>query len=183
MDSTTNSPLADIIEENIRTIYELRARAKANRTPQERISDTVTDFSGSLSFIYLHVAWFLVWMLLNSGFLGNKAFDPFPFGLLTMIVSLEAIFLATFVLISQNRTSAEADHRADLALQIELLSEHEITRIIRMLDSIQQKLGIELHTDEELVQLEANVKPQDVLQEMDRTQHEAKRNRRFVSKK
>ena len=83
-----------------------------------------------------------------------------------MIVSLEAIFLATFVLISQNRISAEADRRADLDLQMDLLTEHELTRVLKMLDSIQDKLGIENDNDQELLDLEKNVCPEDVLEEM-----------------
>ncbi len=87
-----------------------------------------------------------------------------------MIVSLEAIFLSTFVLISQNRLSAEADRRADLDLQIGLLTEHEITRVLNMLDAIQDKMGIENDTDKELLELEKNIRPEDVLEEMDRIQ-------------
>jgi uncharacterized membrane protein len=101
-------------------------------------------------------------------------FDPFPFGLLTMIVSLEAIFLATFVLISQNRISAEADRRADLDLQIGLLTEHELTHALKMLDAIQHKLGIDSLQDTELPDLEEEVHPEDVLQEIDRIQHHTK---------
>ncbi len=181
IESGDHPVLADIIEQNISMIYELRNRALACRTREERIADGITVFSGRMSFLYMHAVWFAIWIVVNLGFFGLKPFDPFPFGLLTMIVSLEAIFLATFVLISQNRTSAEADHRADLALQINLLTEHEITRIIRMLDTIQHQLGIDNERDTELVQLEQYVRPQDILQEMDRAQHIARREAR-VSK-
>ncbi len=92
-----------------------------------------------------------------------------------MIVSLEATFLATLVLISQNRTAAEADHRADLDLQISLLTEHEITRVIRMLDAIGRKLEVEIELDEELLQLERNVEPQQVMQQMELAQHRVRR--------
>jgi uncharacterized membrane protein len=167
--------IAGIIEDNIRTIIELRQRALACRSTEERLADGITAFSGRMSFLYLHAVWFGIWIALNLGLFGLKAFDPFPFGLLTMIVSLEAIFLATFVLISQNRSAAESDHRADLDLQINLLTEHEVTRIIRMLDAIQTKLGIENDNDGELPQLEQNVGPQEVLQEMDIAQHRTRR--------
>jgi uncharacterized membrane protein len=175
METITPTQLAGIIEQNIRTIYDLRQRALECRTSEERVADGITNFSGRMSFLYIHAVWFAIWIATNLGLFGLKAFDPFPFGLLTMIVSLEAIFLATFVLISQNRTSAEADHRADLALQINLLTEHEITRVLKMLDAIQDKLGIENDGDTELQQLEQNIGPQDVLQEMDRAQHQARR--------
>jgi uncharacterized membrane protein len=162
--------LADIIEQNIHTIENTRHTAANQRTREERLADSITTFSGRMYFVYFHIVWFGIWIPINLGFFGMQPFDPFPFGLLTMIVSLEAIFLATFVLISQNRLSAEADRRADLDLQIGLLTEHELTRVLNMLDAIQDKLGIENNTDQELHDLEKNVNPEDVLVEMDRIQ-------------
>jgi len=160
--------LADIIEQNIHTIVNIRQVAERRRTREERLADGITDFSGRMYFVYFHILWFGVWILVNLGFFGIQPFDPFPFGLLTMIVSLEAIFLATFVLISQNRISAEADRRADLDLQIGLLAEHELTRALKMLDAIQDHLGIENDTDRELLDLEKDVNPKDVLNEIER---------------
>jgi len=162
--------LAKIIEQNIHTIINSRHVAANQRTTEERLADAITDFSGRMYFVYFHIVWFGIWILLNQGYFGIQPFDPYPFGLLTMVVSLEAIFLATFVLISQNRLSAEADRRADLDLQIGLLTEYELTRVINMLDAIQDKLGIDNDTDEELLDLEKNVHPDDVLKEMDRIQ-------------
>ena len=162
--------LADIIEQNIQTIINTRQIAANHRTREERLADAITAFSGHMYFVYFHIVWFGVWISINLGFFGIQPFDPFPFGLLTMIVSLEAIFLATFVLISQNRLSDEADRRADLDLQMGLLTEHELTRALKMLDAIQDKLGIENDTDQELQDLEKDVNPKDVLNEMDRIQ-------------
>lgn len=162
--------LAKIIEQNIHTIINSRHVAANQRTTEERLADAITDFSGRMYFVYFHIVWFGIWILMNLGYFGIQPFDPYPFGLLTMIVSLEAIFLATFVLISQNRLSAEADRRADLDLQIGLLTEYELTRVINMLDEIQDKLGIDNDTDEELLDLEKNVHPDDVLKDMDRIQ-------------
>jgi uncharacterized membrane protein len=162
--------LATIIEQNIHTLINNRQVAANERSTEERLADAITNFSGRMYFVYFHVLWFGIWILINLGFFGIKPFDPFPFGLLTMIVSLEAIFLATFVLISQNRLSAEADRRADLDLQIGLLTEYELTRVLKMLDSIQDKMGIENDSDQELQELEENVHPEDVLKEMDRIQ-------------
>lgn len=162
--------LASIIEQNIHTIIHTRQTAASQRTTEERLADAITDFSGRMYFVYFHIIWFAVWILINLGYLGIKPFDPYPFGLLTMVVSLEAIFLATFVLISQNRLSAEADRRADLDLQIGLLTEHELTRVLVMLDAIQDKLGIDNDEDQELLDLEKNVHPEDVLEEMERIQ-------------
>jgi uncharacterized membrane protein len=100
-------------------------------------------------------------------------FDPFPYGLLTMIVSLEAIFLSTVVLISQNRLSAEIERRADLDLHIGLLTEHELTRVLQMLDAIQRKMGIDDDEASELADLEMETKPEDVLAEIERLQRRA----------
>ena len=121
-------------------------------------------------FVYVHVVWFGLWILLNTGHMGVPVFDPFPYGLLTMVVSLEAIFLSTFVLISQNRLSAEAESRANLSLQIGLLTEHEVTRVLQMLDAIQDKLGIDNDQDSELADLEMETKPENVLAELERLQ-------------
>lgn len=94
------------------------------RKAQDDVTDAVTSFAGSLSFVYLHVGWFALWVLVNAGLLGTAAeFDGFPFGLLTLIVSLEAIFLSTFVMISQNRQAARADVRSELDFETNLRSE------------------------------------------------------------
>jgi uncharacterized membrane protein len=91
---------------------------------QDRVADRITSFAGSLNFVYLHSVWFGIWVLLNVGLLGASVeFDKFPFGLLTMIVSLEAIFLSTFVMVSQNRQAARADLRAELDFETNLRSE------------------------------------------------------------
>ncbi len=162
--------LAGVIEKNIHTIADIRKNTANKRTTEERIADAITDFSGRMYFVYFHVVWFTIWIVLNLGLFGFEPFDPFPFGLLTMIVSLEAIFLSAFVLISQNRLSAETDRRADLDLQMNLLTEHELTRALQMLDAIQDKLGIENDSDPELNDLEKNVHPKDVLKEIERVQ-------------
>ena len=166
-----NPNLCGAIERNITMFAEMRKRTKQRRTFQERLADIITEISGRMTFIYIHITWFAVWILINMGkltALGIKPFDPYPFNFLTMVVSLEAIFLSTFVLISQNRLSIEADRRADLDLHIGLLTEHELTRVIRMLDAIQDKLGIENDRDTELTELEQDVSPEEVLNEIDR---------------
>ena len=91
---------------------------------QDRVADRVTAFAGSLRFIYIHAAWFAVWIAINVGAIGTgREFDKFPFGLLTMIVSLEAIFLATFVMVTQNRQGRRADIRSELDFETNLRSE------------------------------------------------------------
>ena len=167
---TDNPALSKVIERNIRTIIHLRTKAARERSLQHRIADVITAFSGRMIFVYVHIVWFGIWILLNTGRLGVPAFDPFPYGLLTMIVSLEAIFLSTFVLISQNRLGAETERRADLDLHIGLLTEHELTRVLQMLDIIQDKLGIVDHANSDLADLEMETKPEDVLAEIEHLQ-------------
>ena len=160
--------LSDVIERNIQNQMRLRIEAVSRRTFQERMADAITVFSGNMSFVYLHALWFGLWVLLNTGWLGIRPFDPFPYSLLTMIVSLEAIFLSTFVLISQNRSSAAADRRADVVLHVGLLTEHELTRALQMLDAIQERLGVANDPESDLAQLEMETKPEDILAEIER---------------
>jgi uncharacterized membrane protein len=132
-------PAAD----NIASVVELERAALANRSRAERVSDVIMRWLGSSTFLAVHVVWFGLWLLTGLGFLpGVPEFDPFPFSFLTMVVSLEAIFLAIFVLISQNRMSRLADHRAHLDLQVNLLAEQEITTTLKMVQEIRARLGI-----------------------------------------
>lgn len=169
-----NPALSKVIERNIRTIIRLRAKAARERSRHDYIADTITSFSGRIGFVYVHIAWFAVWILLNTGRISVGAFDPFPYGLLTMIVSLEAIFLSAAVLISQNRLGGEIERRADLDLHIGLLTEHELTRVLQMLDAIQRKMGIEDDEASELADLEMETRPEDVLAEIARLQPRAR---------
>jgi len=170
-----NPALSNVLERNIRTIIRLRLEAARRRGPGDRLADAITAFAGRMAFIYIHVLWFGGWIAVNTGHLGIRPFDPFPYGLLTLIVSLEAIFLATLVLISQNRLGAESERRADLGLQIGLLTEHELTHALYMLDAIQDKLGIDNNQDRELADLEMETKPEDVLAEIEQVQRRASR--------
>lgn len=172
--------LAAAVERNIATLAEIRRQMETRRTIQDRFADVITNFSGSTLFLYLHIVWFGVWIGLNTGVLqtfGIEAFDPFPFGLLTMIVSLEAIFLSTFVLISQQRLSEIQDDRADLDLQIDLLAEYEMTKVLTIVDAIAHKLGLHEGRDPELAELEIEINPERVLREI------SERKRKLAAKK
>jgi uncharacterized membrane protein len=125
----------------VEEIAQLEA-ASAPRGRSEQLSDAITSFSGSMPFIVLHVAWFSAWILLNVPGTPWGRFDPFPFGLLTMIVSLEAIFLSTFVLVTQNRQAAAADRRARVDLQVNVIAEREVTRLIQLVAEIHKHLGL-----------------------------------------
>ena len=164
--------LADVIDRNIATLERLRETQAKRRPLQSVLADAITSFSGRMAFIYLHALWFGAWIAVNQGLVpGVRPFDRFPYGLLTMIVSLEAIFLSTFVLISQNRLGEASERRADLHLQIGLLTEHEVTRVLQLLDAVRQQMGIVVEGDAELAQLEVETRPEDVLAEIHRLQH------------
>src|SRR5262249_28671883 len=168
-----NPLLADVVERNIQTIVAIRREMERRKTPQDRVADAITAFSGSMPFVYIHVAWFAVWMAINLHWTPLKPFDPFPFGLLTMVVSLEAIFLSTFVLLSQNRMGMVADQRADLDLQINLLAEHEITRILKLVDAMAERMGVIESRDEEAEELEQDVSPEVLLKEIEDRERES----------
>jgi uncharacterized membrane protein len=161
--------MARIVERNIQELLARRQAEEARRTWQERLADAVTTFAGSLTFVFLHLALFGGWILWNAGWLGLKPFDP-SFVVLAMFASVEAIFLSTFVLISQNRMSAQADKRAELNLQVGLLSEHEITRLVTLVAEMAKKLGIEEGHDPEIAELARDVRPEQVLDTIE--QHE-----------
>ncbi|ONH30210.1 DUF1003 domain-containing protein [Pseudofrankia asymbiotica] len=115
-------------------VFNERMLLAQRRTGQERFADAVTGFAGSMSFVYLHLVWFTGWILLNQGAFGDRIiFDPFPYGLLTMVVSLEAIFLSTFVMISQNRDTRRQNVRADLDYATTVRSEVWSSHIGRQL--------------------------------------------------
>ncbi|MFJ3304180.1 DUF1003 domain-containing protein [Streptomyces sp. NPDC086549] len=112
-----------INEPHIRLRNEQAVLARMRGT-QDRIADAITTFSGTMHFVYIHAVWFMVWIGFNEGLFGHSAvWDPYPFGLLTMIVSLEAIFLSTFVMVSQNRQAAREKVRADLDFETNIRSE------------------------------------------------------------
>lgn len=158
---------AEVVRENVRTIAQLEEAARDARTLTDRIVDTISTFCGSLAFVYVHTIWFSLWIAINLFPVRAIRFDPFPFGLLTMVVSLEAIFLSTFILITQNRQSQMADRRNHLDLQINLLAEQENTKMLQMLQAIHQHLGIR-DEDPEVAVLEQATKPEKVVQEIER---------------
>lgn len=131
-----------------RLIHSFKEKANANRKTSERWADIMTAKFGSMIFLGLNAILFFFWFAANSGHLpGVPVFDPYPFGLLTVVVSLEAIFLAIFVLISQNRASKLADFRQEVMLQIDTLAEEEITKIIELQMLILKKQGIDVSKD------------------------------------
>jgi uncharacterized membrane protein len=129
---------------NIEEVARLEQEAAARRSLADRVADLIAGFAGTVVFVLLHLLWFVVWATVNAGLVpGVPAFDPYPFQLLCMIVSMEGVLLSTFVLIKQNRMSARADERNHLGLQVGLLSEQEVTKVIQMLEGISAHLGIQ----------------------------------------
>lgn len=163
--------MAKIVERNIHALLARHRAEEATKPRQARLADAITRFTGSMLFVYIHLTLYGVWIFWNLGWLGLKPFDP-SFVVLAMEASVEAIFLSTFVLISQNRMAAQADKRADLDLQVSLLAEHEITRLVVLVQAVAQKLEIPQAQDPELQELGQDVQPEKVLDTMEQHQRE-----------
>jgi uncharacterized membrane protein len=150
---------------NIRTISEIEKEVLAQRSWSARVGDFVVFQAGRVWFLWVHAVWFAAWLAFNLKHHGS-AFDPFPFPLLTMIVSLESIFLSLFILMSQNRSSLQADQRSHLDLQINLLSEHENTKMLQMLVALCEYHGLAISNDQEIAELARRTEPREVLAEL-----------------
>jgi len=166
--SHDSSPgLARVVERNIQALLEHRREQVGSRTLQERLADAITRFTGSMRFVCIHLVLFGGWIVINLGWIpGVPRFDP-SFVMLAMVASVEAIFLSTFVLISQNRMAALADRRADLDLQISLLAEHEVTRLITLVAAMAERMGLEAAQNPELAELSKDVAPEKVMEKME----------------
>ncbi|HMC55626.1 MAG TPA: DUF1003 domain-containing protein [Gemmatimonadaceae bacterium] len=129
----------------------IKASHAADRTTIEVVADWLTDLAGSAAFLALHAVWFAIWIPWNIGLVGGLVpFDPFPFGLLTMIVSLEAIFLSIFVLMAQKRESAIAELREEMSLQVGLRLEEEVTKTLQLVAGLYTRMGHKMAEDPEL---------------------------------
>lgn len=154
--------MAQIVNRNIQALLDRQQEDDRNKNWQNRLADTVTHFTGSMLFVLIHLVLFGVWIVWNCGWFGLNPFDP-SFVVLAMFASVEAIFLSTFVLISQNRMAALADKRANLDLQVSLLSEHEITRLVILVTEIARKMDIQESHDPEIAELAKDIQPERVL--------------------
>lgn len=163
----SDSVLNTVVERNVRALLVRRQREEKEKGIQERIADAITRFAGSMPFVYVHLFVFGIWIAANLGVLPHiPRFDP-SFVVLAMFASVEAIFLSTFVLITQNRMAALADKRADLDLQVSLLAEHELTRLIQLVTKVAEKTGIDTSIESELDQISQDVRPEEVLNTME----------------
>ena len=151
---------------NITEICELERKSLERRSLSARIGDAIATQAGKMWFIALHLAWFGVWLLLNMKAKGATTFDPFPFSLLTMIVSLESIFLSLFILMSENRSRIQADQRNHLDLQINLLAEDENTKILQMLQALCEAHKLAIAADPEIQAMTQRTDIKSVLSEL-----------------
>jgi len=155
----------DLTRHNIETVSRLEEAILSKRTLSDKIADIIASFCGSMAFVWVHIAWFGGWIVGNT-VLPIKHLDPFPFQFLTLIVSLEAIFLTTFVMISQNRQGRASDRRNHLDLQINLLAEQENSKMLTMLDAISKKMGIS-EEDPDVQVLEEATEPEKLVEQID----------------
>jgi uncharacterized membrane protein len=171
MPPASASGLSPILDRNIEALVRRRNQERQSQSWEARIADAITWFTGSMLFVYLHLAIFGLWIVVNLHWIpGIPAFDE-TFVILAMVASVEAIFLSTFVLITQNRMAIDADKRADLDLQISLLAEHELTKMATLLSAIADKQGVRTEVDAELEEIKKDVAPEAVLDKIESTAH------------
>ncbi len=163
--------VAELTEQNIRAIVALERSARAHESQVTRVAHHIANFCGTLPFLWIHVAWFSGWILFNT--LGPAPHpDPYPFTFLTLLVSLEAIFLSTFIMISQNEETRLTERRNALDLQVNMLTEQENTKMLRTLGKIAAKLGIP-DDDPSSTVLEQAMRPDKLAEQIDRISGEA----------
>lgn len=162
---------APVLERNIHALVTRRKTEDARKSREDRLADLIARFAGSMWSVYVHLLVFGVWIVWNLPWFSWPKFDA-EYVKLAMFASVEAIFLSTFVLITQNRLSAQAEKRADLDLQVSLLAEHEITRLITLLSAVGAKLGVQEAHDPSLDPLRKDVAPEQVLERLDRVDGE-----------
>src|SRR5438034_11332220 len=155
----------DPVQRNVETMARLEQAGQAQVSRLDRVSDAITQFIGSLPFLMLHLVWFTGWIAWNLA-PRTHHFDPFPFNLLGVVVSCEAVILSSFILITQNRMQRLAERRSHLELQINMLAEQEATKMLEMLASIQEHLGMAA-PDEEAAALQQATEPEKVLEQLE----------------
>ena len=160
----------ELTQRNIDTIIELESASKAERTYTERFAEIVTHFCGSMRFIWAHLIWLSAWSIWNTlPMLKHWRFDAFPFFFLCFILAVEAIFLASFILMNQRHESKVSERRNHLDLQINLLSEQENTKMLQMLSQIAKAVGAEINSDSDIQVMQDAARPDKMLQQIDET--------------
>ena len=159
------SSVEELTEQNVEKVTQLEESARRHRTPSDRIAEAIANFCGSMTFVWVHVVWFGGWIVLNL-IPGLPHFDQFPFTFLTLVVSLEAIFLSTFILISQNLETRITERRSHLDLQLNMLGEQENTKMIAILLAIAEKVGVDLSHDPHLAALSEETMPERLVEQI-----------------
>jgi uncharacterized membrane protein len=161
----------DLTRQNVQAMQRLEAAALASRSWSDRIAGFIARFCGSMPFVWVHVAIFATWLFFNS-WPTLPHFDPYPFTFLTLVVSLEAIFLATFILISQNHELRITERRNQLDLQINLLTEQENTKMLQMLERIARKVGVPMDDDPAVRILKKPTHPEVLVEQIEQAQRD-----------
>ncbi len=156
----------DVTRQNVRAMQKLEEAAMARRTGADRVASAIARFCGSMTFVWIHVVLFAIWVGYNA-LPWFHPFDPYPFTFLTLVVSLEAIFLSTFILISQNYDMRISERRNQLDLQINLLAEQENTKALQMLERITKKLGCHMSDDPQIRALEEATRPESLVEQIE----------------
>jgi uncharacterized membrane protein len=156
----------DVTRQNVHAMRQLEEAAMAKRTGADRVAAGIARFCGHITFVWIHVVLFAIWIAYNS-LPWFTPFDPYPFTFLTLVVSLEAIFLSTFILISQNYDMRVSERRNQLDLQINLLSEQENTKMLQMLERIAKKVGAHITDDPQVRALEQATRPESLVEQIE----------------
>lgn len=146
-----NAP--DFFSESVEEVVRLEQREQVGMGLFDHVADRIAAFAGSMLFFWANALWFAGWITWNAGLLGLPKFDPFPFPFLTFTVSLEAIFLTVFVLISQNRQALQADRRAKIDLHVNTIAERELTKLMALVGDVHEHLGLAPRKDRELEEM------------------------------
>jgi uncharacterized membrane protein len=164
--------LTPVMERNMQTLIAHARAEEQGKGLQAHLADRITAFTGSMRFVYLHIMLFGLWLIINLGWTPLPRFDP-SFVFLAIFASIEAIFLSTFVLISQNRQAVLAQQRSELNLQISLLAEHEVTHMLTLVTAIAEQMGIAEAQNPELAELTQEVRPEKVLDKIEENQQKS----------
>jgi uncharacterized membrane protein len=159
--------MARVVERNVNALLHRKKQDDKERTLTERAVDGISRFAGSILSVYFHIILFGVWISWNLGWLPARPFDP-SFIILATFAAVEAIFLTTFVLISQNRMNLQADKWAELDLQVSLLTEHEVTHIMNLVRAIAKKMDIKEEEGTDIEELSKDISPEKVLDTMEK---------------
>jgi uncharacterized membrane protein len=159
-DAPRSASAEELTRHNVERVSALEATEHSKATTGDRMADAITGFCGSIGFVWVNVLLFAGWVVCNLALSRPRRFDPFPFSLLTLVLSVEAIFLSIFILMSQNRAARVSEKRSHLDLQLNLLSEQENTKMLLMLEEIGQAVGAEVSNIPDVKILQQPTKPE-----------------------